>query len=258
MSKLLRADFYRMYNSKKIWLCVAAMIVVAIFFILMQYTAMDYKVPFSRVIFLPMTFYGIATAALVSFFIGDDFSDGVIRNKIIAGRSRSSIYLSNLICGLSACLLVYTLTILLTVIIGSDYFENDVTPTEIFAYFVLGLFTCMAFGNIYCMLSMLIGNKATSIMVCMCLAFGMLFLCLHTNQILVQQQYKEGILNSHYVRGTKRIIYEFLHDINPFGQIAQLSAMTCLNWKRWIGLDIIWIVVAVGLGNVLFHRKNIR
>ncbi len=258
MYKLLRADFYRMYHNKRIWLCIASMIGVSIFFSITQYTAMDYSVPLSRVIFLPLTFYGIAIAALISFYIGEDFGDGVIRNKVVAGRGRCSIYVSNLICGLSACLLVYVLTTVVTVAIGINYFEKDVTLVEFGTFFALGLFTSLVFGSIYGMLSLLIGNKSTSIMVCMCLAFGMLCLCLHTNQILVQQQYKDGILNLHYVSGAKRVMYEFLHDINPFGQIAQLSSMTCLNWKRWVGLDILWIVVAVGLGNVLFQRKNIR
>lgn len=258
MRKLLRADFYRMYHNKKIWLCAATMIMMAIFFVIMQYSAMDYTVPFSRVIFLPMTFYGIATAALISFFVGDDFSDGVIRNKMVAGRSRSAIYLSNLICSWSACALVYTVTIMVTVGIGVSLFENDVTFADLLKYFMLGLFTGIAFGSIFCMLSMLICNKVTSVMVCMGLAFGMLFLCLHTNQILVQEQYKNGILNPHFADGIKRVVYELLHDINPFGQVAQLSAMTCLNEIRWICVDAFWILVSLGLGNALFHKKDIR
>lgn len=258
MSKLLRADFYRMYYNKRLWLCVSAMIMAAIFFIIMQYSAMDYVVPFSRVIFLPMTFYGIATAALISFFVGDDFSDGVIRNKIVAGRSRSSIYLSNLICACSACVLVYMLTVGVTIAIGINLFENDVTLADFLKFFMLGLFSSLAFGSIFAMISMLNCNKVTSVMICMGLSFGMLFLCLHTNQILMQQQYKNGVLNPHFVDGIKRMVYEILQDINPFGQVAQLSSMTCLSAIRWIGLDVFWMIVAVGFGNLLFVRKDIR
>ena len=258
MSKLLRADFYRMYHNKKIWLCVAAMTMIAIFFIIMQYSAMDYTVAFSRVIFLPMTFYGIAMSALISFFVGDDFSDGVIRNKIVAGRNRSSIYMSNLICTWSACIFVYIITIVITVGIGINLFENDVLLADFFVYLILGLFTSLAIGSIFGMISMLNCNKVVSVMICMGLAFGMLFLCLHTNQILVQQQYKNGVLNPHFADGAKRMVYEILHDVNPYGQIAGLSSMTCLSVIRWIGLDILWMMIAVGFGKVLFLRKDIR
>lgn len=258
MSKLLRADFYRMYHSKKLWLCVTTMTMAAIFFITMQYSAMDYIVPFRRVIFLPMTFYGIAISALISFFVGDDFSDGVIRNKIVAGRSRSAIYLSNLICTWSVCALVYIVTVVVTVGIGINLFENDVVLADFLQFFMLGILTGIAFGSIFGMISMVNCNKVISVMICMGLAFGMLFLCLHTNQILVQQQYKNGVLNPHFVSGGKRIIYEIIHDINPFGQVAQLSSMTCLNLIRWICVDVLWMIVSMGLGNVLFHRKDIR
>lgn len=258
MSKLLRADFYRMYHNKRIWLCVASMIVTAIFFIIMQYSAMDYTVAFSRVIFLPMTFYGIAIAALISFFVGDDFSGGVIRNKIIAGRSRSSIYMSNLICAWSACVVVYIFTVVITVGIGINLFENNVTLADFLKYFVLGLFSVLAFGSIFGMISMLNCNRVTSVMICMGLAFGMLFLCLHTNQILVQQEYKNGVLNPHFVEGTQRLLYGMLHDMNPFGQVAQLSSMTSLNVIRWIGMDLFWMIATAGFGKTLFLRKDIR
>lgn len=258
MSRLLRSDFYRMYHNKKIWLCAAAMITIAIFFIVMQYSAMDYTVAFSRVIFLPMTFYGIVTPALISVFVGDDFSDGVIRNKIVAGRKRSSIYMSNLLCVWSACVLLYTVTVAVTVGIGINFFENDVVLADFLTCFVLGLFTGVAFGSIFCMLSMLIGEKATSVMVCMGLAFGMLFLCLHTNQIIVQEQYKNGVQNLHYVSGMRRIVYEILHDFNPYGQAAQLSSMEYLNPLRWVVADVFWVVAAMGLGIVLFRRKDIK
>lgn len=258
MSKLLRADFYRMYYNKKMWLCAASMIVIAVLFIIMQYTAMDYTVALSRVIFLPMAFYGIAMAAQISLFVGDDFSDGFIRNKIVAGRRRSSIYMSNLMCVWSACLVIYVITVVVTIAIGINFFENDVTLTEVLGFLLLGAFTCLAFGSIFCMLSMLIGNRSTSLMICMGLAFVMLFACLNINQIIVQPQYKDGILNPHFVGGAKRVMFEILHDVNPFGQVAQLTSMTSLNATRWICIDIMWIVVSLGLGNVLFLKKDIR
>lgn len=258
VSKLLRSDFYRMYHNKRIWLCVVSMIAVAAFFIIMQYTAMDYTVDFSRVIFLPMAFYGIVMAALVSLFVGDDFSDGFIRNKIVVGRSRSSIYMSNLICVWSACLVIYVITVVVTVMIGINYFENDVTLIDFFRFLLLGAFTCLCFGSIFCMLAMLIGNRSTSLMICMGLTFVMLFVSLRINQIIVQPQYKDGILNPHFVGGIKRVIFEIMHDINPFGQIAQLTSMTCLNVTRWICLDILWIIVTTGFGNILFLKKDIK
>ena len=50
-------------------------------------------------------FIGILAAEFISLFIGTEYSDGAIRNKIVVGRSRLSIYFANLITGFAASLL---------------------------------------------------------------------------------------------------------------------------------------------------------
>lgn len=162
-----------------------------------------------------------------------------------------------MICSWSACILIYLLTVAVTGGIGLQFFENNILLREFLEFLALGIFSCMAFGSIFCMVTMLLGNKTLSVMVCMGLSFFMLFLCLHTNQIVVQQTYTNGVPNPHYVDVIKRMIYELLHDLNPFGQIAQLSSMKYYNSIRWIGLDIFWIFSA-GLGSALFCKKDIK
>lgn len=258
MRRLLRADMYRMYHNKKIVIAYFAMAAVAGMMIMMQYTAMDYAVPLSRVIFLPMTFYGLVAAAFVSFFVGEDFSEGTVRNKIVAGNRRSHIYLSQLFCVWTASLLLYLLTLLLTVSVSLPMFEKNVTGGEIVSFAVYGCFTVLAIGSIFCLISVCIGNRSVAVTVCMGMAFFMLFLCLHTNQIIAQSPYKDGIVNSHYIEGGKRLFYELVHDINPMGQIAQLSEMKLLNPIRWIGADIVWICLAIIVGCMCFGKKDIR
>lgn len=257
MRRLLRADGFRMIHSRELWFCIAGMLLTAAGFIFMQYTAMDYEVPLSRVIFLPMSFFGVAVAALVSLYVGQDFSDGCIRNKIIAGRSRKHIYFSCIVVSCIACAAVFLITTLFTVVVGRHLFSQDVGAPEITQYLVLGLFMSMADGCIFSAVTLLNGNKTTAVMSNMFLAFFMLFLCMHTNQILVQPEFKDGILNPHYASGIKRQIYGILHDLNPFGQAAQLSSMNCLNTVRFIFCDFIWGIITVGCSRI-FGKKNIR
>ena len=81
MIRLMRADLIRLIKSRAFRLSLAGMMALSAAFMVMQATAMDYSVPLSRVIFLPMSMYGVAAAALVSVFVGTDFSDGFIRMK---------------------------------------------------------------------------------------------------------------------------------------------------------------------------------
>ena len=257
MIRLLRADCLRMFRSKWFWLSLESMLTMSVGFIVMQYTAMDYTVPLSRVIFLPLSFYGVVAAALVSLFVGQDFMDGFVRNKVIAGRGRHSIYFSNLMISWMTCIILYLTTTLFTFIIGRNYFEIDVTGNLFLQYLLLGFGTCLSYGSIYCTITMLCRNGITAVVLCMGLSLFMLFACLHTNQIMVQPQYKDGLLNLAYVDGMKKVIYAFLHDFNPSGQAAQLSAMHVFRPIRWLLCDFVWMVAA-GLGSIWFRYADIR
>lgn len=86
------------------------MLLLASALMAVQATAMDYTVPLSRVVFLPLSLYSLAAAAFVGVFVGTDFSDGVIRNKLIAAKTRSGIVLSHILTSCIACTCVYAVT----------------------------------------------------------------------------------------------------------------------------------------------------
>lgn len=257
MRRLLSADIFRMFRSKWFWLCLLGMLALAFAFIGMQYTAMDYTVPLSRVIFLPLSFYGLAAAALVSLFVGEDFSDGFIRNKIIAGCPRTAVFASSLMVSCFACMVVYLVITLVTASIGCLLFEVDVTISGFAQHLVLGLGMCLAYSSIFCCITMVCGNKTTAAVLCMGIAFFLLVACLHTNQVMVQPEFKDGLPNPAYVDGVAKVIYSILHDLNPSGQAAQLSAMDIFQPARWVLCDLFWLLIAGG-GCAIFERKNLQ
>lgn len=258
LCRLLRADFRRMLSSRWFLLAMGFMLFSTLGFISMQYNGMDYVVALDRVIFLPISFYGVATAALCSLFTGEDFSGGFIRCKLIAGRSRSAVYLSSVIVCAIASLLAYVLMLCLTIGIGVHLFENNVSPDNLLKCMLLGALCCVVHAVIFTAITMLLQNKATAAAVCMALAFGMLFLSLHTNQIVIQEPIKNDLPNPAYVTGVRRMIWFFLHDLNPVGQAAQLSDMTVLSPVRWILCDLFWIAACVFGGIKWFERSDIR
>lgn len=80
-------------------------------------------------------------------------------------------------------------------------------------YLTLGTLTSVSYSSIFCILSMQIGSKSNAVMACMALAFFLLFLCLHTNQIMVKPEWKDGLPNPLYAEGARHLIYAFLHDV---------------------------------------------
>ena len=258
MIKILRADFIRLRRNSAFWLSLIGMLVLAAAFMSIQATSMEYTVPLSRVIFLPMSMYGIAMAAFVSVFAGTDFSDGFIKNKLLTAKNRSSLVISKITVCCIGCLIVYIIVTVFSVCIGRFFFENNVEAVVFIRFFIIVIGMSIVTGCLFSVITMICGNKTRAIILCMGLAFGLLFLCIHTNEVLVQTEYKEGVLNPHYIGGTRREICSLLHDLNPCGQAAQLSAWEVLHPKRTLIINFAVIASSSTLGSLLFRRKDIK
>ena len=258
MKGILRADFIRLRRSSAFRFSLIGMLVLAAAFMLIQAKAMDYTVPLSRVIFLPMSMYGIAMAAFVSVFAGTDFSDGFIRNKLLIAENRSSLVISQIIVSCFGCVIVYILVTAFSAGLGRFFFENNVDAAVFIRFFAIGLGMSIATGCLFSVVTMICASKTKAIILCMGLAFGMLFLCLHTNEVLVQSEYRDGVLNPHYVGGIRREICSLLHDLNPCGQAAQLSAWRVWHPIRALFISFLVIAGSTTLGCLLFSRKDIK
>ena len=258
MRNMLRADFARLQKSFAFHVSLVGMLLMAAVFMRIQASAMDYSVPLSRVIFLPMSMYGIAMAAFVSVFVGTDFSNGFSRNKLIVAKKRGSLVLSQIVVSCGGCLIVYSAVTAFSAGVGSFFFENNVDASTFVHFFILGMGMSVATGCLFTVLTVLCGSKTRAIVLCMGLAFGMLFLCLHTNAVLVQTEYKNSTLNPHYVGGIRRWICGILHDLNPCGQAAQLSAWEVWHPTRALIMSLAMAAGSSALGCLLFYKQDVR
>ena len=74
------------------------MLAAGIFFPVMRYMDMRQTQTINRIdngFFGCALFIGIVMAVFCSLFIGTEYSEGTIRNKIIIGQKRGAVYLSN-------------------------------------------------------------------------------------------------------------------------------------------------------------------
>lgn len=258
MIKLMRTDLLRLGKSVSFRLALAAMLTLTGFFMAVQATAMDYTVPCSRVIFLPMSLYGIVMAAFVSSFVGTDFSDGFIRNKLIAAKDRRSVVVSAIAAGSVGCAVIYIIVTAFTAGLGPLFFENDVAPGTFFRYFLLGLAVSLSTGCLFSAITLICGRKTSAVIWCMGIAAGMLFLAVHTNSIMVQSEIRDGILNPRYVGGFRRAVNGALHELNPWGQVAQLSAWNVAHPVRGSLWNLLLTVCMTALGCTLFEKKDVE
>lgn len=251
MNRLLSANFTRLRKSKVFWLGVIAMIGFGAFLPISNYmdeirfrefTDYEFTNPFDNVLFGYSLAIGVLCAIFISLFLGTEYSDGTIRNKLIVGKTRASIYFSNLITNIAAALFMCLCYLGSVCAVGIPLCDKiDMEISLVLKIIAASLVMVIAFCSVCTMLSMIIQSKAimaiisiTSIFVLM---FGTAIISNRLNQPknFVYSEITDGVEkvisepNSYYVGGTKRKVYIFLNDFLPTSQSIKFYQNSALN-----------------------------
>lgn len=290
MNKLIKSEFSRLFKSKLFYFCIFFMAGLGIFLDIVRYTEiLEYREVLENMLGENMKeynspdgflflggIYGIfAVSAFIGIFVGTDYSDGTIRNKLIVGHSRTEIYFSNLIVCSSASLMIHLAYILSTLILGNILLENTIIPLKdkiIFTAF--SSLTMIAFSAICLLLSMLIKSKASSAVTIIIMTIIMFCATMTIGQILRAPEYYEpysyldqdtgeivnveGEKNLQYVSGTKREILEFCDEFLPSSQFYYISSLDKDGLDTKSLYSLIIIVITTTSGILIFKRKNLK
>ncbi len=285
MTKLLSANILRLWKNKFFWIGIVFMAVLGIFMPMNEYLNIKrysgYMANLDGIFFNYVVFIGILLSIFCSLFIGTEYSDGTIRNKIVIGHSRIAIYLSNLLASILAGLLMCSVNLLLCFIVGTPLLGFFAADMKNVLFFVADSFIMMiAFSAIYTFISMLCSSKAVSgiicvlgVFVCFCvsifisseLSLPESYLEYYIDDGYTQEELEDIIAkgddkNPFYVRGTKRQIYEFLDVFLPTGQVLYIVNFD-LNPKHLNQIPIYSILIMIattGGGLICFQKKDLK
>lgn len=281
MRNLLCANFLRLLRSRSLWSCEALIAASALGLVLVEYRE-TYAVPLDRVVFQSLSVYGFLAAVYVSLFLGAEYGDGTMRNKLIVGYRRRDIYLANYLTATAGCMILYWTGIMLAAVSGIFLFEAESGLEAFLTAAGLGLLTCLAYGGIYCMIAMLCSNRALTAVLCLFLSLFLLFLAVFVNLRLAQPETVhelQGIVldqsvdisilgdtaleivetpNPYYAAGITRRIYEFLQTFNPTGQAALLTTMEYGRPWTMAGSSLLLALLSCLGGVLAFRRKDIK
>ena len=276
MRRLLRANFSRLMKNKLFWGFMGAELFFGALFPILHYMdninansgwTMDSSI-FIYVLFVPLM-----ESLLAALFIGSDYSDGTIRNKLIAGHMRRKIYAANLISNVEAAYFLCFAFGLTHVCIGTPLLGWFVSDVKTILFYVFVTFTMTAACTaIFTLISMLCSNKAYSVAGCILVIFMLLFAGVRITAALNEPEtydaysyMSEGVTveedetpNPNYVSGTKRQVYLFLNEFLPGGQMLRLSSMNAEHLGRYVIYDSILFVVTTGFGIFIFRRKDLK
>lgn len=279
MSRLLSADFAKLQKNKFFWLCIIGMIGFGLFMKIMEYITMQQysnEAPsLNSMLFVYSMVIGFLTAAFVSLFVGTEYSDGTIRNKLIIGHSRVSIYFSNLITCSVACLLMCLAYLLPALAAGIPLCGVETADfRSLVGMAVCSFIMSLAFTSLCTLVGMICQNKAMTAVITIlsvCLLFvASVYISAKLNEPETYPEIsalsEEGTVistrevpNPGYVRGTQRQVYEFLNDFLPTGQSVILTrgdteAATPLLPVYSAGIT----AAAAGIGIIIFRKRDIK
>lgn len=214
---------------------------------------------------------GLVFASFVSLFVGVEYSDGTLRNKLIAGHSRTSVFISLFTVSFGGCLLI-TAAWLIGSLPGFYWFHGFDFGWTTFGFYVLTLVaTAMSFSAIFTTLAMLVPNKALSAVISLVLWFVMLFAgSIIVNRLqapemiydYVQQgdQWVQGnlIKNPDYLEKPLRTVFEVLSHTIPVCPAIKMSngevGKSLLDIAGSFGVT----VVTLFAGCSVFRRKDLK
>ncbi len=279
MSRLLSADFAKLKKNKFFWLCMAGMAVFALFMKIMDYVSMrEYSgsVPsFESLLLIYALVIGFLMAAFVSLFVGTEYSDGTIRNKLIIGHTRVSIYLSNLITCFAAGVMMCLAYLIPALAVSALLCRSDSTDFRMLLLMILYSFVLtLAFTSLYTLAGMICQNKAlTAVITILVICFFSVASIYISAKLNEPETYPEisaladgrtvtsarQVPNPGYVRGTQREVYQFLNDFLPTGQSVILTRGDTEASTPLLPVYSACIAVAAsGIGIFIFRKQDIK
>ena len=277
MNKLLSAGFSRLWKNKFFWLGMILLPGFLAFALFSNYYDMkQYNFSFTLDGFLYGCFLliGMFTSIFAALFLGTEYSDGTIRNKLVIGHSRTAVYLSSLAVCFVSSLLVCLATSFVTYALGIPLFGTPETPVlttvQEYAY---GVLMIAALSGIFTLLAMMITSKSVSAIVCTVGIFALLFVSMYIlKRLLTPEMIEYGYdmavdgsviplehPNPRYLTGTARKVYEFFQDFLPTGQGMQLAQFGYLQHPLQACLCSLFVTAATTAGGILaFKKRNLK
>ncbi len=218
-------------------------------------------------------------AALVftGIFIGREYGDGGLRNKLIAGHSRGTVYLANLTVCVIANVTAMLLAIGTVLAVGIPIMGTNFTPEYIALCIAFMIAANIALTSLFVFGSMIISSKAVSCVTLILSFMALFFITVYIEGKLDAPEYYpdyamtidesgtqhieklRSTKNPYYISGTQRKIYEFLDENLPVSQLYHMASDGEAPASAFpLAADAAVLVFFAGVGILVFKRKNIK
>lgn len=278
MTKLLSAGFYRLFKSRVFWImlviCILLQVLVCVDNFRYERERPENTVILDDIVFSIVPAIGFISSALISLLLGEEYSDGVVRNKLTVGHRRSDIYFANLIVCTAGSFIMLAALFLSGGLLGFALFGGFTYDAGTLLWLVLCCFLLTAaLSAIDVLVVMCCQNKAVAAVLSLALVLVMLFAGSYLDSVLNEPEmqygamvvHEDGVMefvdlapNPHYVSGMTRTVMAITEDIIPMGQAIQINNFALERSARWPLLSIAVFTAVSALGYAIFKKKDIK
>lgn len=278
MRKLLNSESRHLVRSNLFWLEILFFAGFSAFIVLANYSpavqSSETPLYLDDVFFTMYQIMAFEFVICISMTIGTEYSDGVMRNKLIVGHTRRNIYFSILLLHISASLLMIGIHGLVSYGLGHFLFGVFQMEFSHLVYIIAcSILANFVFVTLTVSISMNVSNKALNVVVTTVLYIAILYLASFVGARLAAEemtyngikiladgtmQLGELVKNPNYISGMTRTVYEFIYNLIPTGQIIQMQADDFVPCIQFPVLSAVLIVLNVATGYLLFCKKDIK
>ena len=261
MANLIKSNFARLIKNPLLWISIIASTFNPLYTVLNNYYygkqfELDFTPDDALVMVANGYIFPIVLSVLITLFIGTEYSDKTIRNRLVVGHSRFEIYLSNLIICLASAWAMYAVGVIVAVAAGVPLLGNYALSFKLlFPQIACALLSISALASIAVFLAMTISNRIISSVTMLLVSVGLAYI----PTPLWDKLYSS--FNEITLTGWKRMIYKVLYDFLPTCQLYQYTS-DIESFPKNLALfplySILIIVVTTAIGLVIFKKKNLK
>ncbi len=277
MYNLLSSGFHRLWKDKAFWIGMIVMLAISAGTMLSfsrksaDMLAEGYTRTLDDYYFNLAPVVGLFCAIFAALFIGTEHSEGTMRNKLIVGRTRTEIYLSNFfICFVAG--MCFVAVWLAGGLVGLPFWGLwSIGIQGLLLYALVAIFFTAAFTGIFTLLCMLSSNKAITAVLAILLALGLLVTASIIYNSLCVPEFSSGIVitkegmqmadptpNPNYVSGMKRTIYQFILDCLPSGQGILMANLELGRPLLSLTASVLLSLITTITGVRVFYKKDLK
>ena len=277
MRKLITANFFRFRKDRFSW-CVVGIIVILslvnVFNSARSYEAMadaGYILSLEDYYFNQAPLIGAFLALLISMFLGTEFSEGTIRNKLCIGHKRNEIFLSNFISCALATIALTSVWLLISALLFGLIGPLEMSISEFVGCILVAMGFAVSFAALYTVIGSLSSNKAMTIIYTFAVFIIFAIAASGLYDRLCEPEMNEGMMlvgtqlvemeptpNPLYLSGAIRTVCEVALELLPTGQALLLSDVAIEYPARAIALSVVFTTVTLLVGGMLFKKKDIK